>query len=114
MKTRSLPEQAKPYPPLIEVAKNQSVFEFNNVSGTIVGFRCPQYMNGISIPGYHLHFLTADDKGGGHVLDLKTGSVTAMLDFTPDFLMILPDQSSDFYKIDLSSDQENSIQKVEK
>jgi acetolactate decarboxylase len=39
MKTRSVPKQAKPYPPLAEVTKIQSVFEFKDVQGTIVGFR---------------------------------------------------------------------------
>lgn len=114
MKTRSVPEKVKPYPPLTEVTKNQSVFEFNNVAGTIVGFRCPEYINGVSVPGYHFHFLTADRTAGGHVLEFKTKNVTAMLDHTPAFLMILPDQTSDFYKIDLYGDQQNGIQKVEK
>ena len=55
MKTRSVPAQAKPYPPLVEVTKNQPVFEFTDVSGTVAGFRCPP-----SLPAstwrYHLHF----------------------------------------------------------
>jgi acetolactate decarboxylase len=114
MKTRSVPMQVKPYPPLTEVTKNQSVFEFNQVSGTIVGFRCPPYVNGINVPGYHLHFLTKDHKAGGHVLEFQTANLTARLDYIPDFLMILPDRTSDFYKIDLSGDQKSNLQKVEK
>ncbi|HUV03330.1 MAG TPA: acetolactate decarboxylase [Desulfobacteria bacterium] len=38
VKTRSLPGQEKPYPPLVEVTANQSTFDFHDVRGTIVGF----------------------------------------------------------------------------
>ncbi len=36
MKTRSVTAQEKPYPRLVEVTKDQSVFEFNDTEGTIV------------------------------------------------------------------------------
>jgi acetolactate decarboxylase len=114
MKTRSVPKQAKPYPPLAEVTKIQSVFEFKDVQGTIVGFRCPPFVNGVNVPGYHLHFLTADHKAGGHILDLKTADASAALDDTPGFLMMLPDRQSDFYKVDFSGDQKKELEKVEK
>ncbi len=42
IKTRSVPRQVKPYPPLVEVAKHQKVFEFREVDGVIVGFYPPQ------------------------------------------------------------------------
>jgi acetolactate decarboxylase len=114
VKTRSVPKQTKPYPILTEVTKNQSVFELNDVEGTIVGFRCPQYVNGVNVPGYHLHFLTADFKAGGHVLELNTADVMATLDYTPGFFMILPEIDSDFYKVNLSGDVSQAIQKAEK
>lgn len=114
VKTRSVPKQSKPYPILTEVTKNQAVFELKNVSGTVIGFKCPQYVNGVNVPGYHLHFLTDDFKAGGHLLELATENTVARLDFTPEFLMILPDSNSDFYKIDLSGDQQSNIQKAEK
>jgi alpha-acetolactate decarboxylase len=41
VKTRSVPGQQKPYPPMVEVTKNQPEFEFENVTGTLVGFWCP-------------------------------------------------------------------------
>ena len=114
VKTRSVPKQVKPYPVLTEVTKNQSVFEFKNVTGTIVGFRCPDYVSGVNVPGYHLHFLTSDLKAGGHILDLITDNATAVLDFTPNFMMMLPGMSSDFYKVNLSGDQDQGIQQAEK
>ncbi|MFA5317057.1 MAG: acetolactate decarboxylase [Dehalococcoidales bacterium] len=114
MKTRSVPAQIKPYPPLVEVTKNQPVFEFNNVEGVVVGFRCPPYVTGVNVPGYHLHFLTGDRDAGGHVLEFKVQQAVVSVDYTPDFLMILPDEESDFYKIDLSQDKEGELEKAEK
>jgi acetolactate decarboxylase len=114
IKTRSVPAQNKPYPILTEVTKNQAVFEFKDVKGTVVGFKCPQFVNGVNVPGYHLHFLTEDKKAGGHLLEITTNDDTAVLDFTNEFYMVLPDMSSDFYKIDLSGDQQSNIQKAEK
>jgi len=114
VKTRSVAAQAKPYPVLADVTQNQSVFEFINVSGTIVGFRCPQYVNGVNVPGYHLHFLTDDRKAGGHLLDFTVNKVSISVDYTTGFLMILPDESSDFYKLDLSQDKREELEKVEK
>ncbi|MFA4837587.1 MAG: acetolactate decarboxylase [Dehalococcoidia bacterium] len=114
IKTRSVPAQTKPYPPLAEVTKDQSVFEFQNVKGTIVGFRSPPYVKGINVPGYHLHFLTESGDAGGHLLELRVGEAKASLDYTSGFFMILPGEGSDFYKLDLSLDKEAELQKAEK
>ena len=65
IRTRSVPRQNKPYAPLVEVIKNQPIFEFHQVKGTMVGFCYPGYAKGINVPGYHLHFITEDRKEGG-------------------------------------------------
>ena len=75
MKTRSVPKQEKPYPGLAEVVKKQSVFEFENIQGTVVGFKMPKYIGGMNAPGFHFHFISKDKKNGGHVLDLETAKV---------------------------------------
>ena len=51
VKMRSVPRQIKPYSRLSEVVKNQSVFEYRNIRGTIVGFRMPDYFKGVNAPG---------------------------------------------------------------
>lgn len=68
IKTRSVPIQSKPYPALAEVIKNQSIFEFENIEGTLIGFRMPDFVSGDNVLGYHFHFLSKDKKKGGHVL----------------------------------------------
>jgi acetolactate decarboxylase len=79
-----------------------------------VGFKCPEYIKGVNIAGYHLHFLADDLKAGGHILDLTVDNATAILDYTPEFLMILPEMDSDFYTINLSGDASQAIQQAEK
>jgi acetolactate decarboxylase len=69
VKVRSVPRQEKPYPGLAEALKHQTEFELKNVRGTLVGFRFPRHMDGVNVPGYHFHFITADKKAGGHTLD---------------------------------------------
>ena len=114
MKTRSVPRQEKPYPPLVEVTKNQSIFEFDDVEGTIVGFRCPSYVAGVNVPGYHLHFLTKSKDAGGHVLEFNVEEAAASMDYASEFLMILPSKDSDFYDIDLTQDKQEELEKAEK
>jgi acetolactate decarboxylase len=112
VKTRSVPRQSKPYKPLIEVAKKQPVFTFENVKGVMVGFRCPIFVKGINVPGYHLHFLTDDRKGGGHVLDFKTDDIELKICRVLNFRMLLPDNEA-FFKTNLSIDREKELKKVE-
>jgi len=114
VKTRSVPAQSKPYPPLAEVTANQAVFEFAEIAGTVVGFRCPPFVAGVNVPGYHLHFISADEAGGGHVLGFTTGECTVSVDVTRDFLMVLADADSDFYQVDLTPDNQEALEQAEK
>lgn len=76
VKARSVPVQAKPYPRLAEVVKDQQkVFEYTQVKGTLVGLRSPAAVKGLNVPGYHFHFIDAERRQGGHVLDLTLGPV---------------------------------------
>lgn len=113
MRTRSVPAQAKPYRPLSEVVKTQPVFEYSNIRGTIVGFRCPSYVKGVNVPGYHLHFLSADLRRGGHILDFVVDSANLEIDDTREFFLVLPGDKV-FDKADLEPDRENDLKAVEK
>jgi acetolactate decarboxylase len=87
---RSVPRQHKPYPPMTEVAKQQHVFELEDVEATLVGFRFPDYARGINVPGYHLHFVTADRARGGHVLGCVARAATVSVDDSVDLHVELP------------------------
>ena len=90
VRARSVPRQQRPYPPMTEVVKSQRVFEFSDVEGTMVGFRFPDYAKGLNVPGYHLHFVTADRTRGGHVLATSTRDVTVQVDDEVDLHVELP------------------------
>lgn len=102
VKARSVPAQNKPYPSLAEVVKNQSVFEFRDIEGTLVGFVMPEYMQGVNIPGYHVHFLSRDKTKGGHLLECVIASGKVKIDNIDRFTMALPG-SADFDRLDFSS-----------
>ncbi len=112
MKTRSVPEQTRPYPPLDEAVKHQQVTEFHDIEGTIVGFRCPPYVDGVNVPGYHFHFIDKTRKLGGHVLGLLTSKVVLTLDSTANFVMVLPGTQG-FYKVNLGAGAPAGLQQVE-
>ena len=114
LKARSVPAQVKPYPPLVEVTKKQAVFEFNNVAGSIVGFWSPEYMQGLDVPGLHLHFLSGDHTKGGHLLDARFRSAQVQVQGIGDFRMLLPTEDRTFAGLDLTSDQKQAVEKVEK
>ena len=111
--TRSVPVQKQPFPPLSEAVKHQREFTFTNVHGTMVGFRMPEFLGQVNVPGFHFHFLTADRKHGGHVLKVLTRNVIVQIQYIRDFQLNLPDLSS-FDKADFSRDQSASLQKAEK
>jgi len=113
VKTRSVPAQEKPYPLLVDVTARQTVFEFENASGTVVGFWTPQFAAGINVPGSHLHFITYDRKAGGHILDLRVEGAKAELDLTPNIFMALP-TAGEFFEVDLTGDLSADLEKVEK
>ncbi len=69
--TRTVTAQQQPYPPLTEATEGQAETRISAASGTLVGFRTPDFEQGISVAGYHLHFLNSDRTGGGHVLDFE-------------------------------------------
>ncbi len=90
VKTRSVPRQHRPYPPLVEVVKDQPTFELHDVSGSLVGFRFPDYAQGLNVSGYHFHFITADRSAGGHVLRCTLARGELYIDHEGDLELEVP------------------------
>jgi len=78
MKVRSVPK-SECYIPLVEIAKDQPVFEFTNIRGTLAGFYTPGFMASVSVPGMHLHFLSDDLAHGGHLLTCRPRDVRVQI-----------------------------------
>ncbi len=114
IKTRSVQKQKEPYPALVEAVKGQTIFEFHDIKGTIVGFRCPDSVKGgINVPGYHFHFLTSDNKAGGHLLACQLGAATIAIDYTPQFYMVLPEKDSSAPPSAAPRDRTKELKKIE-
>jgi acetolactate decarboxylase len=90
VKTRSVPAQEPPYPPLAEVTAHQSTFQRENTMGTLVGFYTPECAGTINVPGFHIHYLDEAREFGGHVLDLSSLEIVVKVDRTPNILVHMP------------------------
>lgn len=113
LKVRSVPPQSRPYPKLAEAVKHQSVYEYQDIEGSLVGLRCPAFAKGINVTGYHMHFLDKTRQVGGHVLNLKVKDPVVRVAVAPRLLLALP-QSGEFLHSDLAVDHEADLKKVEK
>ena len=90
VRARSVPRQAPPYRPLTEVVAEQHIFELADVEGTMLGFRFPDYAEGIEVSGYHLHFIDAERSRGGHVLASRSNGLRVGLDPSGELHIELP------------------------
>jgi acetolactate decarboxylase len=90
IRARSVPRQEPPYRPLTEVVGEQQVFELTDADGTMLGFRFPEYAEGIEVAGWHLHFISEDRGSGGHVLDSRVETAHVQLDPSGELHVELP------------------------
>ena len=113
IKVRSEYKQEKPYGMLDEaLAKDQVEFDYDDVSGTMVGIYCPDYMGDLNSTGWHFHFITEDLTKGGHVLSVEIKEAKASYDITDGFEMRLEDKK-EFQDMDLSKDVDEAIRSAE-
>lgn len=112
MKVRSVPKQ-ECYLPLVEVTKHQPVFDYENVQGTLAGFFTPSFMSSLSVPGFHLHFLSKDLKRGGHLLECVPQNVRAGIQFLKTLEVGFP-VSLGYLTLDFKRDIVQDLNKAEK
>nr|WP_279343378.1 acetolactate decarboxylase [Fundidesulfovibrio terrae] len=71
LKIRSVAGFTPPYPALGDALKSMNIRDLTDATGTIVGLRGPAQPTGVWVPGWHFHFVSADGKTGGHVLNAE-------------------------------------------
>ena len=82
------------------LGETQKAFVFENIRGSLVGVYFPDYMDGIQMPGWHLHFLSEDRTKGGHVFDACLRRGTARIDKITRIEIELPkDAAFDTYSL---------------
>lgn len=111
---RTVGGQSEPHEGLAEVGAHQTSTTFGeSMEGTIFGFRSPAYMQGVSVAGDHLHFISADKKKGGHLLSLASdGEVKVEVASISKFHLELPVHDEEFNEASLEGDAVG-ISKVE-
>ena len=97
---------------LLDAAKTQSEFHFENIEGTLVGFWSPRYSSSFSVPGYHLHFISKDRTRGGHLLECSARKLKARVQVLSEFDIRLPD-GGPFLTANLSKDPASDLAKTE-
>lgn len=92
LKLGSLRKQEKPYQEgLDSLMPKRPKFDHQNISGTMVGFYCPDFIGDINVAGFHLHFLSDDKKIGGHVMEFRGKSFKVEMDKLSTYRFVLPD-----------------------
>ena len=92
--------------------QTQKAFVFEDIQGTLVGVYFPDYMDGINMPGWHLHFLTEDRSKGGHVFDVSVREGEAKVDKISSMVIDLPKEAA-FDTYALKQDLQAEIKSVE-
>lgn len=110
---RSVHPQRRPYRPINTRTDFQSVWKRENVRGTFVGIRSPAWARGVTVPGHHWHFLAADRRSGGHVLDCHVRGGTIRFDVCGSWLVKL-DESAAFNEVDLATDMRDELDRIER
>lgn len=94
------------------LSETQKAFLFENIRGSLVGVYFPDYMDGINMPGWHLHFLSEDRTKGGHVFDVSIQTGVARLDKITTMELDLPKEAA-FDTYALKQDLRAEIKSVE-
>ncbi|MDY3127889.1 MAG: acetolactate decarboxylase [Corynebacterium sp.] len=87
---RAVQKQERPYPSLVEATDGEEIKRFENVSGSMVGFRTPEFQATIAVPGCHIHFIDDDHTIGGHVVDFAVKNAVAEICIGTDMQLRLP------------------------
>jgi len=98
--------------PLVRAAAIQPEFEFLDVAGTLVGFWTPEYAKTLNVPGYHLHFVSADRKSGGHLLQCRGANLHLQIQREAVLALALP-ETEEFLKADLRRDPTADLARAE-
>ena len=112
MRVRSVPK-SECYVPLVEIAKDQPIFEFDDIRGTLAGFFTPDFMAAVSVPGMHLHFLSDDLAHGGHLLACRPRRARVGIQALHTLELALP-TSSYYLNWDFRRDVRDDLDRAEK
>lgn len=97
---------------LVQATSNQALFHHEDIEGVLVGFWSPEYAKSIAISGYHLHFISADRRHGGHVLGLGADQLRVEINDVNDIHIAIPETRA-FLEADLAGDHAEALEIAE-
>jgi len=96
----------------VDVAGDQKEFFFEEEEGTLVGFWTPDFMHSVTVPDYHLHFISDDKQRGGHLLEFLSSKVEIKIQPIEQLTLDLP-HSIDYLTASLDDDISDDLDKAE-
>lgn len=112
VRVRSNFKQKQPYEPLYKVAGDQREFEYNDIEGSVVGIYSPNYVEGMNLPGWHVHFLSKDLTKGGHILKIAGNDAKIKVNKLQSWKVLMP-EDPDFSQWNLKEDLKAKTESVE-
>lgn len=113
VRTRAFPPVEKePFPDLMSIFHRQKTFDFTHTEGVLIGYYIPEYLNGINVKDFHFHFLSADRKQGGHVLDFTGENLKIELAELDGFELEIP-KDKDFQNFQFNAKDNEALKRVE-
>jgi acetolactate decarboxylase len=97
---------------VLDATGNPNIFYVAKLTGDFNMIHVPDYVDGINLSGWHVHFLATDATKGGHLLDADLNSGECQADFTHEFKLFLP-ENTDFGALSLANDLQQDTQAVE-
>ncbi len=91
---REAVKQQRPFRGLAEAVGDQHEATVEGTTGTLLGFKGPDVFQGLSVADYHLHYITADRRFGGHSMDFELTSGTLTIEAYANFTLRLPQTES--------------------
>lgn len=104
--------EEEPFPALSTILDRQQFFDYQNTKGTMVTFYFPEYLNGLQMSGFHLHFLSSDTKQGGHVLGFKGQNMKIEIAELKSFELEVP-QTKDFQNFKFRKKHGEDLERIE-
>lgn len=102
VKTRAVKKSHKPYATLAKTAEDQSIFDADEVEGTLLSYYSPMIFDGAGVGGFHHHFLSDQRDFGGHSLSFSGATGKVEIQQFDSLDQHLPIQNADYMNYDFS------------
>ncbi len=94
------------------VEKHQRIFNLKKVNGTLIVFRAPDYASPITVPGYHIHFISQNKTQVFHLYDVHFKKARVGIEIITKYTLLIP-TNNDFKVANLKQVTTTSISKME-